>query len=110
MGFLYSINRPELATTPRVPTNDIWLIYRQACAQADAPIGSPPPVNPPLCTTHPFVWDSTNTSVTTSGGAAKVAGFLQGANARFVNDPAAATRIVQRSVTFGVGSNTTPVP
>jgi hypothetical protein len=37
LGFFYSINR----THPRVAMSDLWLIYRHACTQADAPPGTP---------------------------------------------------------------------
>jgi hypothetical protein len=121
MGFLYSINRPTVATAPRVVTNDLWLIYRHACTQAEAPLGSPPKATPDMCKDRPFVWDASSTSATaqtvtvrvgntTVDELRKVGGFRQGFEAQYLNDPAMRTKIQTESVTYGVSADTTALP
>ncbi|HVY26075.1 MAG TPA: hypothetical protein VHB79_05960 [Polyangiaceae bacterium] len=113
MGFLYNINRPVDAAGTRVPTNDIWLIYRHACTQAEAPLGSPPKATPDMCQARPFVWDATNTTRTPEGMGAslrKVAGFRQGVEAQYASSLATVVAVTTQANLFGVGSDTTPLP
>jgi hypothetical protein len=108
MGFLYSINRPTFPTTPRVPTSDVWLIYRHACTQAEAPFGTPPKAVPDMCSGRPFVWDTSNTSV--AAGSPKVGGFVQGLDARYVTDPTTRDKARADADLFGVSADTSPLP
>jgi hypothetical protein len=111
MGFLYNINR----TAPRVVTNDLWLIYRHACTQAEAPPGSPPKATPDMCKERPFVWDASSTSATARNATLpngttelrKVGGFQQGFEATYLSDPLTRAKIQLDAVTYGVGADTT---
>jgi hypothetical protein len=109
MGFFYSINRPGDAAAPRVLTNDLWLIYRHACARADTPPGMPPPQDPGPCQQRPFVWDAANTSAVPADidPPKNVGGFLQGVFERFANAPVAQAGIQQAANGYGVGAHTT---
>jgi hypothetical protein len=108
MASVYSINRPTVATAPRVSTSDLWLIYRHACTQADAPFGTPPKAVPDLCNRRPFVWDTSNTSVTAS--TSNVGGFVQGLDAGYVTDPTTRDKARADADLFGVSSDTSPIP
>lgn len=119
MGFLYSINRPTVATAPRVVTNDLWLIYRHACTQAEAPLGSPPKATPDMCKDRPFVWDASSTSATaqtvtvkvgntTVDELRKVGGFRQGLEAQYAASLATVVAVTTQANIYGVGSETNP--
>ena len=109
MGFLYGINRPSNAATPRVVTQDLWLIYRHACERADAPPGVPPSANPDACTARRFVWDATNTSNVTTA-APNVGGFRQGVEARYAGSLPTIFAVATQANTYGVGSDTNAAP
>lgn len=116
MGFLYSINRPTVATAPRVPTSDLWLIYRHACTQAEAPLGSPPKATPDMCKERPFVWDASSTSATARDvklpnnvtELRKVGGFRQGVEAQYAGSLATVVAVATQANIYGVGSDTNP--
>jgi hypothetical protein len=61
-----------------------------------------------MCNSRPFVWDTSNTSVT--AGSPKVGGFVQGFEAQYLNDPAMRAKIQSDSTAFGVNADTTAIP
>jgi hypothetical protein len=118
LGFFYSINRPTVATTPRVTTSDLWLVYRHACTQADAPIGAPPKPTPDMCKTRHFVWDASSTTATPfvarlPNGQAEtrqVGGFVQGLDAKYAADPTTRDKARADADLFGVSADTSALP
>lgn len=118
MGFLYSINRPTVATAPRVVTNDLWLIYRHACTQAEAPLGSPPKATPDMCKDRPFVGRLEHERYgpdrdhrvgnTTVDELRKVGGFRQGVEAQYAACLATVVAVTTQANIYGVGSETNP--
>jgi hypothetical protein len=67
-----------------------------------------------MCLQRPFVWDAANTTRVTDTSSPtmpkKVGGFLQGVEAQYASNLALRTAVIENATTFGVGTDTTPLP